>query len=65
MNQEDREEPDLYTRAEAATRLRVSQSTIRRYGASGLIEERRVGPHLIRVTVESVERLIAAGKDAA
>jgi predicted site-specific integrase-resolvase len=42
---------------EAAERLHVSVPTVRRYGKSGLIDERRVGPWLIRYTEESVEAL--------
>lgn len=58
-------EPVLLDRAEAARRLRVSASTIRRYGRAGLLEDRRIGPRLVKVTEESVEALIRAGKDAA
>jgi predicted site-specific integrase-resolvase len=47
----------LLLRSEAAERLHVSVRTVRRYGKSGLLEERRVGPRLIRVTVESVEAI--------
>jgi predicted site-specific integrase-resolvase len=48
-------EPSLLLRSEAAERLRLSERTIRRYGKSGLLEERRVGPRMVRVTAESVE----------
>jgi DNA-binding transcriptional MerR regulator len=48
---------------EAARRLHVSVRTVRRYGKSGLLDERRVGPWLIRYTEESVEAL--QRKDAA
>ena len=55
----------LLGRAEAALRLRVSERTVRRYGKAGLLDERRVGPRLVKVTEESVEALIRAGKEAA
>ena len=51
------EPPLLLRRDEAATRLRVSVCTIKRYAKSGLLEERRVGPRMVRVTAESVEAL--------
>jgi excisionase family DNA binding protein len=47
----------LLLRSEAAERLHVSERTVRRYGKSGLLDERRVGPRLIRVTAESVEAI--------
>ena len=50
---------DLLSRDEAAERLKISLRTVRRYGKAGLLEERRVGPRLIRVTAESVERLLS------
>jgi excisionase family DNA binding protein len=49
---------DLLDRNEAAKRLHVSPRTVRRYGKTGLLEERRVGPRLVRITVESVEALL-------
>jgi predicted site-specific integrase-resolvase len=48
---------------EAAQRLHVSVRTVRRYGKSGLLDERRVGPWLIRFTEASVEALIAAPRN--
>ena len=47
----------LIDRGEAATRLHVSERTVRRYGKAGLLDERRIGPRLIRVTAASVEAL--------
>jgi excisionase family DNA binding protein len=47
----------LLDRREAAERLRVSERTIRRWGKSGLIDERRLGSRAIRYTEESVEAL--------
>jgi excisionase family DNA binding protein len=58
-------EPELLDRDEAAERLHVSLRTVRRYGRAKLIEERRIGPRLVKVTAESVEALIRAGKDHA
>ena len=45
------------TRPETAARLHVSEMTVRRYGRLGLLEERRIGPRLIRITIKSVEAL--------
>jgi excisionase family DNA binding protein len=53
----------LLSRAEAAERLRVSERTVRRYGKSGLLDARRVGPKLVMITEQSVEAL--KQKDAA
>jgi len=50
----------LMRRADAAERLAVSERTIRRWGAAGLLDERRIGPRAVRVTEVSVARLIAA-----
>lgn len=47
----------LLDRSEAAERLRVSARTVRRYEASGLLDARRVGPKLVKVTEASVEAL--------
>lgn len=58
-------DPVLLDFREAATRLHVSEHTVRRYGKSGLLDERRVGPWLVRYTAESVDKLIRAGKDHA
>lgn len=57
--------PVLLDRGEAAERLHVSERTVRRWGRAGLLDDRRVGPRLVKVTAESVERLIRAGKGAA
>lgn len=48
---------------ETARRLHVSEHTVRRYGKSGLLDERRVGPWLVRYTEASIEALIANRKD--
>ena len=50
---------------EAAARLHVSVRTVRRYGQSGLLDQRRVGPWLIRFTEASVDAMIASRKDTA
>ena len=55
----------LLHRQEAAERLRVSVCTVKRWGAAGLLDERRVGPKLVKVTEASVEQLISAGRRAA
>jgi len=55
----------LLHRSEAAERLRVSVPTIKRWGAAGLLDERRVGPKLVKITEASVVALIAKQKDAA
>lgn len=47
----------LLDRGEAAKSLHVSERTVRRYGKAGLLDERRVGPKLIRYTAASVEAL--------
>lgn len=47
----------LLDRHEAAKRLHVSERTVRRWGKSGLIDERRLGTRAIRYTEESVEAL--------
>ncbi len=54
----------LLDRSEAAERLRVSVRTVRRWGKAGLLEERRIGPRLVKIVEESVAALIAAGKGA-
>jgi excisionase family DNA binding protein len=53
----------LLSRREAARRLYVSLSTVKRWGKQGVLEERRVGPKLVRITEASVEALLR--KDAA
>ncbi len=52
----------LLRRDEVAERLNVSERTVRRYGKSGLLVERRVGPRLVRITRESVEELERGGQ---
>lgn len=51
----------LLLRAVVAERLAVSERTVRRWGATGRLDERKIGPRAVRVTAESVERLIRAG----
>jgi hypothetical protein len=53
----------LLRRSEAAARLAVSERTVRRWGAAGLLDERHIGPRSVRVTEVSVERLVRAGGD--
>jgi excisionase family DNA binding protein len=50
----------LIRRSAAAARLDVSERTIRRWGATGRLDERKIGPRAVRVTEESVERLARA-----
>jgi hypothetical protein len=53
----------LLDRSEAAERLHVSERTVRRYGRLGLLDERRIGPRLVKVTEQSVIALIDSGPD--
>ncbi len=53
---------NLLDRTEAAMRLRVSERTIRRYGSLGLLDEVKIGARLVKVTEQSVERLIRDGR---
>jgi len=55
----------LLRRTEVAARLRVSIATVKRWGAAGLLDERHVGPRLVRITEASVTALTATRKDAA
>jgi excisionase family DNA binding protein len=50
----------LLTRVEAAERLHVSLSTVRRLGAAGVIAEVRVSDRLVRIDPVSVEAHIRA-----
>jgi excisionase family DNA binding protein len=52
-------------RSEAAKRLRVSVSTVKRYERAGLLDAVRVGPKLKFITEESVERMLRGGEDDA
>jgi excisionase family DNA binding protein len=45
--------------AEAAERLCVSDPTARRLGAAGHLQQVRVSPGAVRVTLDSVERWLA------
>lgn len=56
------EDVRLLRRREAAARLAVSERTVRRWGASGRLDERHVGPRTVRVTEESVQRLVRAAR---
>lgn len=48
----------LLHRQEAADRLRVSVCTVKRWGAAGLLDERRIGPKLVKITEASVDALM-------
>jgi predicted site-specific integrase-resolvase len=61
----DDESLSLIDRIQAAERLRVSERTVRRYGKAGLLDERRIGPKLVRVTEQSVNKLLRSGMDSA
>ena len=50
-------QPELITIRAAAEQLKTSERSIRRYISSGLLTGVRVGPRLIRVHAESVEKL--------
>ena len=52
----------LLSRAEVAARLHISERTVRRYGAAGLLTEKRVGPRMVRVTEASVQALVAGDR---
>jgi excisionase family DNA binding protein len=56
--------PVLLDRGQAAERLHVSERTVRRWGSAGLLDARRIGPRLVKVTEESVEALVRAAKNA-
>jgi excisionase family DNA binding protein len=51
----------LLRRTDVAVRLAVSERTVRRWGATGRLDERKVGPRAVRVTEASVERLVSSG----
>lgn len=55
----------LITLGQAATELAVSERSVRRYLASGLLVGVRVGPRLIRVTRESLDRMLTPVGSAA
>jgi len=46
---------------DAARCLGASESTARRLGASGHLDERRISAGVVRVTQESVDRLVECG----
>jgi len=54
----------LLLRTEAAERLCVSLATVKRYEAAGLLDARKIGPRLVRVTEKSVEALKRKGAAA-
>ena len=47
--------PALGTIQDAADHYQVSTKTIRRWITAGLIHAERVGPHLIRVDIDSMQ----------
>lgn len=54
----------LLRRDEVAKRLNISERTVRRYGKSGLLDERHIGPRLVRYTPDSVEALARGTRTA-
>lgn len=50
---------------QTAKRLSVCERTVCRYGKSGLLDKRHVGPWLVPYTEESTEALLALWKGAA
>jgi hypothetical protein len=50
----------LLRRARVAEMFDVSERTVRRWGAAGLLDERHVGPRAVRITEASVEALMTA-----
>lgn len=48
----------LLRRDEAAGLLAVSERTVRRWGRAGVLDERRLTPRTVRVTLASVTRLL-------
>ncbi|MCF6387292.1 helix-turn-helix domain-containing protein [Mycobacterium sp. MBM] len=57
--------PKLVTLEQAAGELAVSPRSVRRYLASGLLVGVRVGPRLIRITRESLDRMLTPVGSAA
>lgn len=51
--------------AEAAERLHVCERTVRRYAARGLLDERRIGPRLVKVTEKSVNAMLRGAQRSA
>jgi predicted site-specific integrase-resolvase len=50
--------PGLMSRSRAAEILDVSERTVRRWGAAGLLDERHLTRQTVRVTEASVLRLV-------
>lgn len=61
MDQSSLSPKRLFTYTDAATVLGVSQRTVQRYIASGLIHTVSVGPRLRRILPDEMERIIAHG----
>ena len=57
--------PELLTMKEAGGVLRVHHRTVRTWAKQGLLEEVRLGPHLVRVTARSVADMVHEGRLAA
>jgi len=57
-NRRERRHPELIGLQEAADRCDVSYRTIRRYIASGRLNAVRVGPRVLKVAADDVEKLL-------
>ena len=64
-NQSSSEDEDQLVRtSEAAHRLNVSENTIRKYLAAGLLQKIRIGTRTIRITRASLLKLMGQGQAA-
>lgn len=50
--------PNLVSLGDAATEVRVSERTLRRWVATGRLAGYRVGPRLVRVELDEVYKLV-------
>ncbi len=57
-------DPGLLKPAEVASRLRVSQRTVRRYGIEGRLEVVRLSARTLRYSAASIEALLAPAHQA-
>lgn len=57
--------PRALTIKQAAAALQVSEASVRRYIAAGLLKARRVGPRLIRIDKNSLEKLMPSVESGA
>ena len=52
-------EQDLYTVQETAELLRLSPNTVYKWIRAGKLQRVKISPRAVRVTAESIERLLA------